>query len=190
MVRVRGETSNGTKAATAARAFARPRGGVERSETAVSDIMVRVRGETSNGTKAATAARAFARPRGGVERSETAVSDIVVQFEGQTSNGTKAATAARAFARPRGGVERSETAVSEIMVRVRGEPSNQTTQVGLAGGNLQTKNPKLKILVRPRGLEPPRAFAHNDLNVARLPVPPRPHSAQVVTKFLIFRKLK
>ena len=36
-------------------------------------------------------------------------------------------------------------------------------------------------LVRPRRLELPRAFAHNDLNVARLPVPPRPlnHRAQV-----------
>ena len=31
-------------------------------------------------------------------------------------------------------------------------------------------------LVRPRRLELPRAFAHNDLNVARLPVPPWPHS--------------
>jgi hypothetical protein len=29
--------------------------------------------------------------------------------------------------------------------------------------------------VRSRRLELPRAFAHNDLNVARLPVPPRPH---------------
>ena len=31
------------------------------------------------------------------------------------------------------------------------------------------------LLVRSRRLELPRAFAHNDLNVARLPVPPRPH---------------
>ena len=30
-------------------------------------------------------------------------------------------------------------------------------------------------LVRPRRLELPRAFAHNDLNVARLPIPPWPH---------------
>ena len=29
-------------------------------------------------------------------------------------------------------------------------------------------------LVRSRRLELPRAFAHNDLNVARLPIPPRP----------------
>src|SRR3569623_1178069 len=33
-------------------------------------------------------------------------------------------------------------------------------------------------VVRPRRLELPRAFAHNDLNVARLPVPPRPHVNQ------------
>ncbi len=33
-------------------------------------------------------------------------------------------------------------------------------------------------MVRSRRLELPRAFAHNDLNVARLPVPPRPHIAQ------------
>ncbi|MEY4159933.1 MAG: hypothetical protein RLZZ136_554 [Pseudomonadota bacterium] len=32
----------------------------------------------------------------------------------------------------------------------------------------------LMYLVRSRRLELPRAFAHNDLNVARLPVPPRP----------------
>ena len=31
----------------------------------------------------------------------------------------------------------------------------------------------LNEVVRTRGLEPPRANAHNDLNVARLPVPPR-----------------
>ena len=31
-------------------------------------------------------------------------------------------------------------------------------------------------MVRSRRLELPRALAHNDLNVARLPVPPRPHS--------------
>jgi hypothetical protein len=32
-----------------------------------------------------------------------------------------------------------------------------------------------EYMVRSRRLELPRAFAHNDLNVARLPVPPRPH---------------
>ena len=37
-------------------------------------------------------------------------------------------------------------------------------------------------LVRPRRLELPRAFAHNDLNVARLPVPPWPHSHQAAGK--------
>jgi hypothetical protein len=31
-------------------------------------------------------------------------------------------------------------------------------------------------MVRPRRLELPRACAHNDLNVARLPIPPRPHA--------------
>src|SRR5215216_7151980 len=30
------------------------------------------------------------------------------------------------------------------------------------------------LLVRMRGLEPPRAFAHTDLNRARLPIPPHP----------------
>jgi hypothetical protein len=33
----------------------------------------------------------------------------------------------------------------------------------------------LDWLVRPRRLELPRPFGHNDLNVARLPVPPWPH---------------
>ncbi len=31
-------------------------------------------------------------------------------------------------------------------------------------------------MVRMRGLEPPRGIPHNDLNVARLPVPPHPHT--------------
>ena len=34
---------------------------------------------------------------------------------------------------------------------------------------------EFKVLVRSRRLELPRPFGHNDLNVARLPVPPRPH---------------
>jgi hypothetical protein len=45
--------------------------------------------------------------------------------------------------------------------------------------NLAAWNPVLvqgQELVRPRRLELPRAFAHNDLNVARLPVPPWPHA--------------
>ena len=29
--------------------------------------------------------------------------------------------------------------------------------------------------VRARGLEPPRPFGHKNLNLARLPIPPRPH---------------
>ena len=33
--------------------------------------------------------------------------------------------------------------------------------------------------VRARGLEPPRAEAHRDLNPARLPVPPRPRSPRI-----------
>jgi hypothetical protein len=35
-------------------------------------------------------------------------------------------------------------------------------------------------LVRPRGLEPPQDFSYNDLNVARLPVPPWPHKTSYV----------
>ena len=38
------------------------------------------------------------------------------------------------------------------MVQVRGGTSNRASQVGLAGGNLQAKNPKLKILVQVRGI--------------------------------------
>lgn len=30
-------------------------------------------------------------------------------------------------------------------------------------------------LVRQKGLEPPRAYAHKNLNLARLPIPPLPH---------------
>jgi hypothetical protein len=36
-----------------------------------------------------------------------------------------------------------------------------------------------KPLMRMRGLEPPRAFAHTDLNRARLPIPPHPRGKQV-----------
>ncbi len=46
MVQVRGVTSNPHKAATAARAFARSRGGAEQSVIAVSVNMVLVRGAT------------------------------------------------------------------------------------------------------------------------------------------------
>src|SRR4051794_22082593 len=36
--------------------------------------------------------------------------------------------------------------------------------------------------MRMRGLEPPRAFAHTDLNRARLPIPPHPRGRAIVTK--------
>ena len=32
------------------------------------------------------------------------------------------------------------------------------------------------VMVRPRGLEPPQDFSYNDLDVARLPVPPWPRN--------------
>jgi hypothetical protein len=34
--------------------------------------------------------------------------------------------------------------------------------------------------MRMRGLEPPRAFAHTDLNRARLPIPPHPRGEAIV----------
>ena len=40
----------------------------------------------------------------------------------------------------------------------------------------QCDRPARAATVRARGLEPPRAEAHRDLNPARLPVPPRPRS--------------
>src|SRR6185437_5107304 len=36
---------------------------------------------------------------------------------------------------------------------------------------------RLCILMRAEGLEPPRAEAHQDLNLARMPIPPRPRGA-------------
>ena len=36
------------------------------------------------------------------------------------------------------------------------------------------------LAMRMRGLEPPRAFAHTDLNRARLPIPPHPRGAEIV----------
>ena len=171
------------KAATAARAFARPRGAVERSETGASEKMVQVRGTTQSLHKAATAARAFARPVGADERREFSVrqdmvearghpsnrnqrvglaggnpqtrghTKCVVEPRGYSSNRNRAATAARAFARPRGDVERSETGASEKMVEVRGETSNRNPRVGLVGGNPQTRG-HTKCVVEPRGIEP------------------------------------
>ena len=62
-----------------ARAQAHPRGGVERSETAVSEEMAKVRlGMPIRRQGVRPDARAQARPRGGVERSETAVSEEMV----------------------------------------------------------------------------------------------------------------
>ena len=46
---------------------------------------------------------------------------------------------------------------------------------GLSGDELGEKSLD-GLMVRPRRLELPRACAHNDLNVARLPIPPRPHA--------------
>src|SRR4051794_17024254 len=39
---------------------------------------------------------------------------------------------------------------------------------------LWPKNHKRQMLMRMRGLEPPRGFPHTDLNRARLPIPPHP----------------
>jgi hypothetical protein len=50
------------------------------------------------------------------------------------------------------------------MVRLVGQNANQ----GLSP----------KIMVRMRGLEPPRPYGHGDLNAARLPIPPHPHTAE------------
>ena len=38
----------------------------------------------------------------------------------------------------------------------------------------------LRMAMRMRGLEPPRAFAHTDLNRARLPIPPHPRGGRIV----------
>jgi site-specific DNA recombinase len=58
-----------------------------------------------------------------------------------------------------------------------GEPDNGATEAkttdpvyGAGGYNVET-------LVRAEGLEPPRAEAHQDLNLARIPIPPRPRGA-------------
>ncbi len=40
---------------------------------------------------------------------------------------------------------------------------------------LEAMNDNKYGMVRSRGLEPPRACAHSDLNAARIPIPPRPH---------------
>ena len=37
--------------------------------------------------------------------------------------------------------------------------------------------PGTSVLMRAEGLEPPRAEAHQDLNLARMPIPPRPRGA-------------
>jgi Protein kinase domain len=39
--------------------------------------------------------------------------------------------------------------------------------------------PAHRLVVRAEGLEPPRAEAHQDLNLARLPVPPRPRARRI-----------
>src|SRR4030095_5847376 len=44
------------------------------------------------------------------------------------------------------------------------------------GGYLQDLKEFRKVVVRERGLEPPRFLGHKILSLARLPVPPLPHS--------------
>ncbi len=48
---------------------------------------------------------------------------------------------------------------------------------GARSGRALRQLPPVRRRVRARGLEPPRAEAHRDLNPARLPVPPRPRAA-------------
>ena len=57
----------------------------------------------------------------------------------------------------------------------KGAPSRRRLSVLLIFGV------PLDSMVRSRRLELPRPFGHNDLNVARLPVPPRPHIMMVRT---------
>jgi lipoyl(octanoyl) transferase len=45
-------------------------------------------------------------------------------------------------------------------------------------------------MVRSRGLEPPRDFSHNDLNVARIPIPPRPHEKKMLPIEAIVRYIE
>ena len=40
-------------------------------------------------------------------------------------------------------------------------------------------------MVRPRRLELPRGLAHSDLNAARLPIPPRPHSERALVYVIL-----
>ena len=44
--------------------------------------------------------------------------------------------------------------------------------------------------MRERGLEPPRVLPHKILSLARLPVPPLPHSSFDFTSFCHFRKIR
>ena len=68
------------------------------------------------------------------------------------------------------------------MVRLEGETSNLGSR-GLPSKRLPPNAQVVGVsrftlesaLVRAEGLEPPRLLSHQDLNLARLPVPPRPH---------------
>ena len=102
------------KAATAARAFARPRGASERSELGASEIMAERRGQSPN-------PEPYWPDRSRCSREHESVQQTMAESEGPCSNSKlKAATAARAFARPRGAVEQSETGASEIMAERQG----------------------------------------------------------------------
>lgn len=68
-------------------------------------------------------------------------------------------------------------------VRLARELASWASRNELTGRRpLETQNPRslegsgsnVLQMVRPSGLEPPRAFAHSALNAARLPIPPRP----------------
>ena len=50
---------------------------------------------------------------------------------------------------------------------------------GASGTGRAPGHPVAGLVVRAEGLEPPRAFAHQVLNLARLPVPPRPEARNV-----------
>ena len=67
--------------------------------------------------------------------------------------------------------EEQHEAVEKIAEPLEPRDDDDTHDPAIPGGRIATR-------MRVRGLEPPRAEAHQDLNLARIPVPPHPRDSQ------------
>ena len=76
--------------------------------------------------------------------------------------------------RPVGPAEAAQEPDEALVAAGQNGPENARNSSPVAGLGVS----HVEVMVRAEGLEPPRAEAHQDLNLARMPIPPRPRGAR------------